>query len=122
MDIEAKIDLLLIMFGGFIFFFVCVILINVRRTLYPKVLTRFTNKLQIWESNGEHDLILENIDRFIKRFPGETSFQWSKARALYKIGKYENARLIFAQLAESEPLWKEDVAKYISTIDDRSSQ
>jgi hypothetical protein len=121
MSVEDKIDILLYVFGAFFFLFAFLVAINIKRALLPKVLDRLTQRINDWDSKGENDLILQNVDNYIERFPGECSFQWSKARALFKSGEYEDSRTLFLKLAESEPLWKEDAEKYISSIDDKSS-
>ncbi len=121
MGVEEKIDILFYLFGIFMCFFVFSIGVNLKKQLFPRLLDRYSTNLSDWDSRGEHDSILENVDRYLKVFPGESGFHWAKARALFKTGKYTEAKIIFEEISNTEPMWKEDSDKYIETIEQKLS-
>ena len=67
-------------------------------------------------SKGDYQSILENVDSMMAMYPGDGDFMWAKARALFKVGKRDEALVLFTQISQEEPLWKEDAEKYISSI------
>lgn len=91
---------------------------TLKKLLFPKLNERFLNRINDWDSKAEYPSILENVDRYIKMFPGESDFVWAKARALYKVEKYDQALVLFDQLSKSEPSWKESADNYIKIIND----
>ena len=121
MSVEEKIDILFYLFGIFLIFFIFTLGLNLKRTLLPKILDKYVTRISDWDSAGDQKSILENIDSYIETFPGEASFLWAKARALFKIEKLEEAKIIFEEISKSEPMWKEDSDKYIQSIDEKSS-
>ncbi|NQZ87797.1 MAG: tetratricopeptide repeat protein [Saccharospirillaceae bacterium] len=121
MSIDDKINILFYLFGFFLAFYIFTIGINLKRTLFPKLLDSYTNKLTDWDNTGEHETILDNVDRYIDMFPGDTSLSWAKARALFKLNRLDEAKEIFTVISISEPLWKEDAEKYIVSISEKST-
>jgi hypothetical protein len=121
MSVDDKINILFYLFGVFLIFFIFAFGLNIKRSLFPKILDKYATRISDWDSSGDQTSILENIDSYIETFPGEASFLWAKARALYKIGKLEEAKVIFEDISKSEPMWKEDSDKYIQSIDEQLS-
>lgn len=121
MDLEEKINILFYLFAIFLVLFILSISLNVKRNFLPNLINRYTNRLNNWDSIGDHESVLENIDRYIERFPGEANFKWAKARALFKLEKYQEAKTVFSEISSSEPLWKEDADKYIDSINSKTA-
>jgi hypothetical protein len=121
MSVDDKIDILFYLFGVFLVFFIFAFGLNIKRSLFPKILDKYVTRISDWDSSGDHNSILENVDGYIKTFPGEANFLWAKARALFKIGKLEESKNIFEEISRTEPMWKEDSDKYIQSIDEKSS-
>ncbi len=121
MSVDEKIDVLFYLFGVFLIFFIFAFGLNIKRSLFPKMLDKFSTRISDWDSSGDQKSILDNIDGYIETFPGEASFQWAKARALFKTGKLEEAKYIFEEISKSEPMWKEDSDKYIQSINEQLS-
>lgn len=122
MSVEDKIDVLFYLFGIFMCFFIFSIGVNLKKQLFPRLIDKYTTRLSDWDSRGKHELILENVDRYTEIFPGEPSFYWAKARALFKTGRYKEAETIFNEISNTEPMWKEDSDKYIEIIGRKLSQ
>ncbi|GHB74137.1 hypothetical protein GCM10008107_24350 [Psychrosphaera saromensis] len=121
MSVDEKINILFYLFGVFLVFFIFAFGLNIKRSLFPKILDKFATRISDWDSSGDQRAILDNVDRYIEKFPGESSFQWAKARALYKTGKLEEAKSTFEDISKSEPMWKEDSDKYIQSINEQLS-
>jgi hypothetical protein len=121
MSVDEKINILFYLFGVFLIFFIFAFGLNIKRSLFPKILDKYATRISDWDSSGDQKSILENIDGYIESFPGEANFLWAKARALFKIGKLAEAKTIFEEISKSEPMWKEDSNKYIQSIDEKSS-
>lgn len=75
-------------------------------------------KINKLETLGKHQKIIDIIDEYINRFPGETTFKWYKGRALFKLKRYEASKSVFSGIVSDEPLWKEDAQKYLESIND----
>lgn len=113
---EEKIDLLFYLFVTCMLLWILRTSISLKRILLPRINERFTRRLTDWSSEGNYRSILENVDNMIAMYPGDADFIWAKARALYKVGKREEALVLFTQISQDEPLWKDDAEKYISSI------
>lgn len=92
---------------------------TLKKLLFPRLNERFVNRINDWDSKAEYNSILENVDYYIKMFPGESDFVWAKARALYKLGEHDKALELFVLLSKTEPSWKESAEGYISSIDEQ---
>ena len=115
---EEKIDILFYLFGTCMLFWLIRTALALKKLLFPRVNERFVNRINDWDSKADYASILENVDSFIKMFPGESDFVWAKARALYKVEKYDQALELFVQLSKSEPSWKESADNYINSINE----
>jgi hypothetical protein len=118
LTMEEKIDILFYLFGTCMLFWLIRTAFTLKKLLFPKLNERFVNRINGWDSKAEYTSILENVDQYIKMFPGESDFVWAKARALYKVEKYDQALVLFDQLSKSEPSWKEIADNYIKIIND----
>ena len=121
MSIDDKINILFYLFGFFLLFFIFNLGINLKKKLFPNLLDSYVNKLTDWDSTGNHERILENVDRYIKMFPGDANLSWAKARVLFKLDRLDEAKEVFTEISISEPLWKEDAVKYIVSISEKST-
>ncbi|RDV23896.1 hypothetical protein DXV75_16780 [Alteromonas aestuariivivens] len=113
---EEKIDILFYLFGTCMVFWLVRTAFALKKLLFPRVNERFIKRINDWDSKAEYNSILENVDSFIKMFPGESDFVWAKARALYKVGEHDKALELFEALSKSEPSWKESADSYINSI------
>ncbi|WP_158971827.1 M48 family metallopeptidase [Paraglaciecola sp. L3A3] len=121
MTVEDKIDVLYYLFGICMIFWILRAAINLKRLLFPQVLERLNNKIDAWDNQGQYEQILAKADGYLSRYPGESNFAWAKARALFKLGRYDEARSLFVDISSSEPHWTESAEKYINNIDKRKS-
>jgi hypothetical protein len=121
MDIEQKINMIFYLLIAFLALFCISLFVNLRRSLFTKVLARHGRRIDNWDSKGEHAAILDVVDGYIAKYPGEATLVWAKARALFKLGRLTEARTLFIEIADSEPIWKEDAKKYIDSINEKTS-
>ena len=113
---EAKIDILFYLFGTCMLLWLIRTSISLKRILFPRINEWFTRRLSNWSANGDYQSILENVDSMMAMYPGDADFMWAKVRALFKVGKRDEALVLLTQISQGEPLWKEDAEKYISSI------
>ncbi|RYV01226.1 hypothetical protein SOPP22_12520 [Shewanella sp. OPT22] len=119
MNIEEKIDLVLVLVSILTFIFTINALINIKANLFTGMIHSAIERLDKLDSLGQYDLMLEKVEHYINRYPNELSFKWRKARALYKVEKFELAKEAFLSIADSEPSCKEDAEQYIENINSK---
>ena len=119
---EEKIDILFYLFGTCMILWVLRTAFTIKKLLFPRLNERFVKRINDWDSKAEYNSILENVDSYIKMFPGESDFVWAKARALYKLDKHDDALKLFERLSKTEPSWKESADGYINCINDQRNE
>ena len=67
-------------------------------------------------SKGEIDSALSSCESHLVRRPHDGQLMYYRAKALYKLGRNEEALKAFGDLKVSDPAWSEDAEKYIQVI------
>lgn len=65
---------------------------------------------------GDFQSALASTERHLKRLPHDGRLLYYKAKALYKLGRNNEALAAFEELKKLEPAWTRDADNYIQTI------
>ena len=116
LSIDTKLDIILIMFGIWLFVFVGALTYRIKKYLSGGEPERVLRQVRELDNQGEYSQLLEFCDSFLERQPNNVDLLWAKARATFKLGKRESALKLFNDLKIAEPMWSEDAEKYIAAI------
>ncbi len=121
MNLEQKIDLLLLLFATNIVLFGAGLSIRVMRDLGSFRRANRNKKLRDLEAKGEYEKIVDLASIYLETWPNEYNFKWFRASALFSSEKYDEALKYFEELKENEPMLAEDAEKYIRAINEKST-
>jgi tetratricopeptide (TPR) repeat protein len=67
-------------------------------------------------TKGNFESVLSTCSSHLERRPHDGQLLYFKAKALYKLGKNEQALTAFEELKHIEPVWSQDADSYIQSI------
>ena len=120
-SMESKIDILIILLSIWVLVFIFGTFYRIKLLISGNDPDRIIKRIQINANKGNHSVVVELADWFLGKQPEHLEVKWYKARALYKLAKYQDAKKAFEWLAENEPMWAEDSAKYIQSINKKDT-
>ena len=97
--------------------------VSVKSLIKNNIDESFSQEASDLYAKGKLDELLEHCKEKLEYMPNHAYALWYKAKAHYKMQKYEEAKQSFKLLAESEPSWDEThVQPYLSKIDAKESE
>ena len=115
-SMETKLDILIVLLSIWVLAFVFGLVYKSKKFLAGNDPERIGEALTKLDHQGDYSGLLEFCDSFLEKMPQNTNLIWSKARALFKLGRTNEALELFEQIKVSEPIWAEDADKYIASI------
>lgn len=121
LSIDMKLDILIVLFSIWVLAFILGLTYRIRKFLSGNDLERMSETMNKLDHKGDFSGLVEYCDSFLEQMPENTNLIWSKARALFKLGNYQEALQLFEKIKTTEPIWAEDAEKYIKSISEKNT-
>lgn len=118
---DQKLDVLIILFSIWLVLAIFSAAYNFKLFVSGKNPSKSYKRLTIRENKGDYAGMLEIANWFLQNQPENIEIKWAKARALYKLKRYNEAKKVFKEVANSEPLLASDANKYLDSISEKST-
>lgn len=81
--------------------------------------SRCIERLNIRDNKGDYSGMLQIAEWFLKTQPQNVDIKWAKGRALFKLKRFDEAKKVFNDIIDSEPLWRKDAHSYLVAIEEK---
>ena len=73
--------------------------------------------MQKFFNKEDYDTVITGCDWRLEKYPLDCDAYWFKAKALYRLLKYQEAQTLFKELIDLEPSWNKHVQPYLDQLE-----